>query len=213
MIDDDTFLISQHPEKQKSEDIRETNKMKLIQLSVSYGLEPMSIFGNQNSVKVTFEADRFDEFQKQYIGERSILLSSRMSTYSQDWWRNLMVVWKSKQRYIKRTKFPDIQHLHPRFHIWDNPLKPIPQGTITRDIDREDLFNLIYSSGIEPVFAEGDRRNTVWTHFLDTELQAFEDQYFSNLEVLYPLGRYIRSSELWSALMGLCSDQLKQNGG
>ena len=106
-------------------------------------------------------------------------------------------------------------HQLERFLVSENPeMKDALSGPL-RDIDREDLVELIIAYGIKPVKVEGDRKQ-MWFFFVADEIQEFENKYLSNIPILLSIGMYAHGREYWRNAMTLWNSKKRfidqQNG-
>jgi hypothetical protein len=83
-----------------------------------------------------------------------------------------------------------------RFPLWKNPSKVIPDGVIPRDLDNQDLVELVIAYGVEPTHAEGTE-DVIWVYFLPDEIQKFEDALGANNHMTLSLPMVAHGKSWW----------------
>jgi len=109
-----------------------------------------------------------------------------------------------------------------RFILWVNPDQEVEKDTVTRDIDKEDLFKFMVAFGCTPLYAEGEATASnviIWVHFLPAEVEKFENMYYSNKDPVLPVSRLSYANDLWRNMMASAKskrrylDKLAQKNG
>jgi len=79
--------------------LRDIDREELVRLMISYGIETMKVMGDDHQVVVWFRAEDVAPFESKYLSNKMITVDWRMVVASFDWWRNAIVLWKSKIRF------------------------------------------------------------------------------------------------------------------
>jgi hypothetical protein len=101
------FLVALNPKYTLTEtegmSLRDVDRERLARLMVAYGKEPVKVMGDERQVVIWFDAGETEEFESKYLSNKQILLDWRMVVYAEEWWNDLIVLWKSKKGLIERS--------------------------------------------------------------------------------------------------------------
>jgi hypothetical protein len=97
------FILSQnevHKDVPESE-LRIIDRQELVQLMICFGLEPVRVEADDRQVQVLFFAKDTEKFENSYLSNKDLVVPFQRIVYANDYWRNLIVLWKSKLQFNK----------------------------------------------------------------------------------------------------------------
>jgi hypothetical protein len=82
---------------------RDFDRENLVKNMVSYGLKPVFVEGDDKAIWVHFLPIDVETFEKLLYSNADPLIPLSRIAYADEWWRNLIVSWKSMKRYLDNT--------------------------------------------------------------------------------------------------------------
>jgi hypothetical protein len=96
-----TLTLVVNPDKKDVERkfLRDIDREDTIKLLVAFGLEPALVEGDDTKVVVWFVATEIEGFETRFISNKADMVVPVVRViYSNDYWRTLMTLWKSKMK-------------------------------------------------------------------------------------------------------------------
>lgn len=101
MTDDTRVRLWTNPTKKIPDGVipRDVDREDLIKKCIAYGVEPVYSEGDDRVIWVYFLPEEIEVFENNYFSNKTIVLSTIQWSYANDWWRDAMVMHKSKMRW------------------------------------------------------------------------------------------------------------------
>ena len=99
------FLISENTTKvvPEGEELRDVDREELVKKYIMYGLEPLKVEADDDKVIVYFLASETSGFENMYFSNKEVVIPLQRVTYANEYWRDLIVLWRSKKRRTKSS--------------------------------------------------------------------------------------------------------------
>jgi len=78
--------------------LRDIDREDLVKKLIMYGLEPVKVEGDEQKIIVYFLASDTERFENEYLSNKNLLVPLQRVTYANEYWRDMMTLWKSKLR-------------------------------------------------------------------------------------------------------------------
>jgi hypothetical protein len=79
--------------------LRAIDREDLVKILIAFGLEPARVEGDTSKVVVFFTGSEVEKFDEQFLSNKSsMVVPVQRVIYANEYWRNLLTLWKSKMQ-------------------------------------------------------------------------------------------------------------------